>query len=357
MRRSLVWSLLVLGAAVSGLTWACVTSPSFSTSKLQGPTLITVGSQGLFKLTAVRTSGKGEDDTASATWDVTPSAVARLERPGVVTGLAEGLATVTATMDNTVATLPLRILVAGDYHVTGTVRDASGNPIGGASVATTGTPFSQTTTDANGIYNLSNIYGLTTLHVSVGSFTSDRQINVNANMTSVDFTLPVPAGFINVTGLWTTTFNAPAGCAASLPEAARQRTYSVTISQSVSSLTFRFSAPSVAFSPTFSAVMNANGLTLRLVTDSYDYYYYGPFSTTLLDKLAPGQWLDVKGVITIPTLSATVLTGTLAGEFDYYEGNPALNLPATGTPNVRCQGSTSVTLARIVTPATQRIRR
>jgi len=357
MRRA-VSSLLLVGAAISGLTWACVTSPSFSSSKLTGPVVIAVGSQATFKMTAVRSTGSAEDDTARATWDVTPSSIGRVDRPGVVTGLAEGLATVTATVDNTVSTLPLRVLVSGDFHVSGTVRDPSGTPIPGALVATTGAPFAQATTDATGAFTLANVYGFTTLRASVLGFTNDRQVNVNANTSGVDFTVPIPPGFVNITGNWTTTWTPPSACASLLPAAAQARTYTVAIKQSASSLTFIFSAPTLPFSPPFTGVVNASGLSLPLLANYYYYYYYGPFASTLFDRFAPGQWLNVKGQIQIPVLGLTTMTGTLAGEFDYYTGDPNLTQPPpTSKPIVRCVGSTSVTFTRLLSAAAARSRR
>lgn len=356
--RRVAFSLLLLGAAISGLTWACVASPSFSSSKLTGPVVIAVGSQATYKMTAVRATGSAEDDTARATWDVTPASIARVDRPGVVTGLGEGLATVTATLDNTVSTLSLRVLIPGDFHVSGTVRDPAGNPIPGASVATTGAPFAQGTTDANGAFTLSNVYGLTTLRASLLGFTNDRQVNVDANTSGVDFTVPIPAGFVNITGNWTTTWTPPPACASLLPAAAQARTYTVAIKQSASSLTFTFSSPTLLFSLPFVGVVNASGLSLPLLTNYYYYYYYGPFASTLFDKFGPGQWLDVKGQIQIPTLASTAMTGTLAGEFDYYSADASFTQPPpSAKPIVRCVGSTSVTFTRLLSAAAARIRR
>ncbi|PYQ72847.1 MAG: hypothetical protein DMG04_16050 [Acidobacteria bacterium] len=85
---------------VAGFAAACSSSPTSSTTTASVAitgAAPTVGSTAQFTATATMSNGTTQDVTSSATWQSGDAAIATVSSAGVVTGVAAGSTTVTAT--------------------------------------------------------------------------------------------------------------------------------------------------------------------------------------------------------------------------------------------------------------------
>lgn len=150
---------------------------------------------------------------------------------------------------------------------------------------------------------------------------------------------------------WTATVSAPASCAASLPPGTAHRVYGVSVVRPFSPAPLLTLSSAFTMSPnTFAGSLSAGTLTVPL-PDEID---YGQNDGGILERLAPGRWLDVSGTITAPIASPPA-TGVLDGAFDYYEVDPMLKtLPGLAEPRIHCAGRGTVVLARTSPDVTAR---
>jgi hypothetical protein len=345
--QRIVSTLVVVLSLVGALTWACKsagpTSPG-ATLKLSVPARVNVGDQTGLRLIGPAPGGGIEDDALLATWDVTPASVGRIDGAGVFTGLASGTATITATVHGNTATGTIHVLSPTDFHVSGVVRDGEGQLIPFATLGLVSANKAVFSTP-NGAYSLPGILGPVTIRAQFAGAISDQTLDVEADVSNLDFTLTTIPGVLNLSGSWTATFSAPNACAASLPSGTAQRIYDLTVQQSSSPQpAFTFSSR-VTFSP-FAFFGTISGPALELPLP--DFAYYGENDGGILERIAPGQWLDVSGTVTIPSITSQPASGTLTGAFDYYEVDPILTaLPGLAQPKTHCAGTGTVVLARV----------
>jgi len=154
----------------------------------------------------------------------------------------------------------------------------------------------------------------------------------------------IPGGLMNLPGSWTATVSAPAACAASLPPGTARRVYRVNVAQPFSPApVLTLSSAFMMFPNTFTGAASAGTLTFPL-SEEID---YGENDGGLLERLAPGQWLDVSGTVAASSLASPPATGMLDGAFDYYEVDPMLKtLPGLAQPRIHCAGTGTVVLAQ-----------
>ncbi|MGI8587771.1 MAG: S8 family serine peptidase [Chloroflexia bacterium] len=106
-----------------------------------------------------------------------------------------GISFTTSVMSTTTSTLPIALNRMATGTVTGTVSDGT-NPVAGVLVSVDGLPNIYTTTDAQGVYTMTNVpAGTFTVHAEKCSYTGDvANITVTyPNTTSHNFTLGSPS--------------------------------------------------------------------------------------------------------------------------------------------------------------------
>lgn len=102
---------VVLACAFAFALAACSNSPSTAVMSVEviGPTL-EVGATGQFKATATLSDGTKQDVTPVSTWTSSNTAVATVTAAGLVTAVAVGSTTITATYQGTTAKDPIQVI-------------------------------------------------------------------------------------------------------------------------------------------------------------------------------------------------------------------------------------------------------
>ncbi len=354
-RRTL--SVVVLSLTVAGLWWACgnPTGPS-NTLSVTGPVgaAITVGGQAKLKAFVSGSNGELQDVSSQATWSSTPTGIVSIDSTGLVTGLAAGTATVTASFNGQHALVGVNV-VAPTFRVSGVVTDAVSVPVPGALVSATSGAATDTTysNDFVGTYLFTLPAGTWQVQASADGFNPASQTITLSGNTTLNFVLTPAATPTGVGGDWQIVLSAPPDCASTLPADVRQFTFTGAISVSGGSLVLNLLNLQGPSGGPFSVDGQMFGNAVTFALPEFD--YYGAVSGELVLQLAPTRWIGIFGTIT-GTLTGTTIPAVLTGEFNDFETANAQTLP-TDPPTASCAGAGTATFTRIVPSAAHRIRR
>jgi hypothetical protein len=160
------------------------------------------------------------------------SGIATVSPTGLVTAIDLGRATIRANLDSpaAVSDFVVTVLPEGTYILAGRVRTAGYFPLNDVGVQILDGPMvgRTTITDAFGYYSFKGVTGVQQVRAS-----KDGYLPVTARVSAVtdhvDFDLE-PTDYAAVGGVYRLTFDASPSC--DLPEEAKHRTYTATISQS-----------------------------------------------------------------------------------------------------------------------------
>jgi hypothetical protein len=353
MRRTAL--LVLLGLAVASGWWACSssTSPSPVTSlALTAPSTIVNGTQAILSLFATSADGTRQNVTGQATWTSSPSGILAIQPDGLVTALAVGLTTITATFGGQTQHATVQVL-SPMFTLSGRVTDAGVvNLVGAVVTITTNGTTRSTTSGFSGTYFFTGVSGATQLQVAADGFvTSTQTVQMTQNMT-INVALTPTVTPVSVSGAWLVTFSASPDCAAALPADARQLTFAATLTQLSTQLQLLLADPTDPRRQyTVSGTIAGSAVAFELPeTDYYGTYVDGD----VLHALATTRWLGIFGTVA-GTATPTAIPAVFTGRFNYYETVVTTDSPQN-PPTASCGGLGSATFARAGTSAAHRIR-
>jgi hypothetical protein len=213
----------------------------------------------------------------------------------------------------------------GTVRLTGAVSTSNPiQPVAGATVEIVGGPSAglTTVTDWEGRYKLYGVAGAGSLRVSKDGYEPQlREVSGSVHAT-VNITLPLLAAVPNVSGTYSLTITADAGCEYPMPEPFTIRTYTAAITQTGRSLTVALSGV-----PFFIDEGRGNGfpgqadprqLTFQL--DDNDHFGDGS-NPDVVEQISATRVLFLFGQITTD-ITPTRLTGTLDGSLVFADRAP-----------------------------------
>ena len=319
--RSVV-AIAGLGLVTTTL-WSCSPTapppPPTCAAHISGPATVPPGGTAQFTLTANYSDGTTKDVTASAIWSSSNQAALTIAA-GLASGLQPGETTITASLlscFNHQTSVGVMIVPAGTFRLIGQVRE-SGFAVPNATVqVTAGTGSGLTTSsDASGNFRLYGVAGMIQVTASKAGYTPttvSTPVFTNASV-AIDLSPSVPEP--SLAGTYTLTLAADPACPTSganaLPDFARTRSYTATISQQGPSLTVVLSGASFVMSPqttnTFSGREAPDGITFTLVQT--DYYFYS--TAVIEERVSDNQFYLPGGTIVASRVGADIV-GTLNG--------------------------------------------
>jgi hypothetical protein len=200
--------LLLISASACGSGSNSTTSPTPTAPTTVGPssvtvlcsntTLTAVGQQTQCSVTVVLSNGISQDQTLASQWNSSNSNVAPVSSTGLVTAVANGSATITATFQGVQGVRAVGVTLPTTFTLTGTLTDGTSRgilPNINIQIVSGTNNGRSAVTDGGGNYTMSGLSaGTFTLSVSAVSYlTTTQQVTFSAN-TRVDLVLQrVPA--------------------------------------------------------------------------------------------------------------------------------------------------------------------
>lgn len=343
MRTSLK---LVLLAALASAWWACdgPNGPSGSSPSplrelvINGPTQVAPGTTAQFTATARFEDGSSQDLTFRTLWRSSKSDVLRISDTGVAQGVSRGEVVVSAELSRVRRQTAVLVLPAGTYKLSGRITEPGG-PIAGASAeVVSGTGLGLLAqSDTNGFYALYGVAGPIRLRLSKTGF-ADQMIDATVtDHTRQDFELSLHFDSLDISGTWRLTVSASPACSSTLPEAIRQREFTVGIAQSGNRITLTPSSPTLVRKNAIEGRIYSDYVSVTLWFEDY-YVDYG-----LFDRVTPTDWVGIRGSLQ-GTVKMPAIDGTFSGAFDYYQTNSGALFP--GRLTATCAADPSYVLRR-----------
>jgi hypothetical protein len=152
------------------------------------------------------------------------------------------------------------------------------------------------------------------LRLSAAGF-EERVLDATVNgHTFQDYELKLLFPSHDVSGTWHLTVSASPECRDKLPEAIREREFSVTIVQTGSRITFTPSSPTLVRKNAIEGHVYSDVFSVTLWYDDY-YLDYG-----VLERVSPTDWVGIRGSLQ-GTSTTSAIAGVFTGAFDYYVTN------------------------------------
>jgi hypothetical protein len=312
--------------------------------ELTGPHLIQPGESVTYALIEPRGASRA---VPGVRWSSSAPDVLAIDSAGVATGRVAGEATLTAEIDGGHLNLPVLVLPAGTFKLTGRVTESgSSTQVSGARVAAYSDmngslpPVVETTSGPLGFYVLYGVPAQSFIRVTQGGyFTTVDRVDLVAHGVR-DFSIAWDIGTLNLTGSYTLTIEADANCAAeSRPLAAslRRRSFGAAIQQTGSLLVVSVGSPCVANDLDLSGGCqflgrsSVNGATFSMTTG-------GPFAyPDLVEGLPLSFGFPQHGLLFLGTATTSTfgdrLSGSMVGEISH--NSQAFPTPRTVTASCR----------------------
>jgi len=235
-------------AAVISMTWlvSCgkqtPTGPGGAASPsvhiIAPPALTFPGQTG--QLTAEETfpDGAKSDVTSAAVWRSSNPSVAFVSSTGLVTLVAAGVTTITATIPSgQIGTLSLAVAPA---NIAGRVTEAGGIDLPGVQVTIIGGPRDGqvTTTNEYGDYGFGAVTGVQQVKATKDGYTT-AYTSIPTDPTHADVVMYATTPYADLSGSWHVTFSASPSCR--LPDDVTTRTYAAAVQQNYARLLIRLS--------------------------------------------------------------------------------------------------------------------
>jgi hypothetical protein len=299
------------GAASAAIALTAKALPVLSSITVTGPAEVAPGATGQYKATGNYVDGSTRDLTSTSTWTSFSNSVIRHIGSGQFQGVAGGETRVNATNSGKSSSIPVMVLPAGTYKLSGTVKDT----IGGVEdvtvqvVSGTGTGLSARTQYGGG-YRLYGVSGAVQLRASSpGYFSRDFSATVNGH-TVQDVQIDPDGTSMDLAGDWTFSVGTSSACSNSWPAAARRREATAVIRQQATRLYVHFASPTMPDNYESTGRILGSQFSLTIYYD----YYYG--SHGFLDRVSQTEWVAAYGTITGQASQSTI-TGTFNGTIEY----------------------------------------
>ena len=292
---------------------------------LAGPASVPPGGTAQFTLIEKLSDGTERDVTGQALWSSNSPSLS-IGNGATTRGLATarssmGEAGISAryTPQGQVATSRTRgvlVLPDGTFRVLSRVMEPGGFPVPNVSVTvTSGSAAGQRMlTGVDGRTSLYGIAGPARVSVSKENYTSGSQdILVTAPDQQVDFELSPSAPIEQVAGIYTFTIAASSRCSSTLPEEARSRTYTATVTSEGRALAVVLSgATFLASNSRFAGRLDPGRLFFDLGSYGYGFYYsYFPSGSYVIELLTANR-LRIVGTLN-GRVSGNTISGNLSG--------------------------------------------
>ena len=297
-----------------------------------GPAEIAPGTSGQYTATGRYDDGSTKDLSATASRRSNDSSVLRSAGSGRFDALKGGETSVSANTLNKFASTNVLVQQPGTFKLSGTVRDPGGTVDGVDVEVISGNASSlqKTKSRFDGRYALYSVSGDIRVRASApGYATEEFDMTVSGN-TVRDFTLRTSGPIANITGEWKLTVSTSSACSNSWPAALRRREVPVTITQSETRFSVKFTGQTMMSSYPSEGRIAGSLFSLTLYADYY-YYYYG--LSGFIERISPTEWLRVTGTFRSTDASASLIAGNLEGTFDYIISSSANATYPTGRHN------------------------
>jgi hypothetical protein len=297
--------------------------PVILTTELVAPSSIAPGESQQLTLTARWSDGTTTDVTSQAVWQGTNSRVLTVTPSGVVTGVANGEASVSARHANQTRFRALLVLPTGTFRLRGQVKEADLG-LDGVAISVDSAPGVRQTSISGfgGGYVFYGLAGRVAIEARKdGYLPKVDQVDVVEDRT-FDVQLAPARARTDFSGHWALTISAST-CRSTrfgpMPDEAKTRRYSATLTQEGPRV--RLVLADAEF-----VIVGGKGNTLTGTTDPNDamqltlygpndfYYYYYRLPPDLVERLNDGRQLVISGSVTASGDSRRV-AGTLSGSF------------------------------------------
>ncbi|HXG72559.1 MAG TPA: hypothetical protein VNJ04_18300 [Gemmatimonadaceae bacterium] len=294
---------------------------------------------------AIKSDGSVENVSSQARWSPTNSPILQVSPTGLATGTGRGQETVIASFANRSVGARVLVLPRGTFAVTGNIKESGfGVPLVLVTVITgIGTGLT-TLTNVNGYYELYGVSGPVQIQLKKEGYVNTlRQVDVAAHGTR-DFDIPIEGTRKNYAGIYTLTIAMNEPCRftfGTLPDAAKRRVYTATVSQDAGRLTVLltdadFIVTNGLGNRFFALVDPLDRVTAQIGNAEEDFYfgYFGRFD--IVERLSPTA-LTVQGAVTARGTPQSI-SGTLQGSIATSKRPTAPFLPSAATCNSDTHG-------------------
>lgn len=296
-------------------------TPTLVTTELVAPTRIAPGESVQLILNARWSDGTTTDVTAQATWQTSNARTLTVTSSGLLTGVANGEATVLGRYSNMSRNRSLLVLPTGTFRLRGQVKEADVG-LSGVSISVESAGMKQTASSSfGGVYAFYGVAGRTAIEARMeGYLPKFEQVDVVEDRT-YDIQLAPARTRADVSGRWRLTVSASA-CQTTrygpLTGEAMTRRYTATVTQNGPRLTMALSdAEFVIVSGrgnTISGTTDPNDFMRLTIAGPSDYYYAYYRISDLVERLSDGTQLLISGSVAASGNSQRI-AGTLEGSF------------------------------------------
>jgi hypothetical protein len=298
---------------------------TMSRLEVAGPSAVQPGETAQFLATAHFSDGTNRDVTGEAAWHSSNTSVLTLSGGGVATARDRGEAEVRVIFAGLLRTLQVLVLPTGTFRLAGRVTEAgvATEFVRDARVeATAGSgPAVFTMTDNNGRYRLYGVSADPEIRVTREGYEPHVQRLLMAEHATLDVELKLTRPRENLSGVYTLTLTAAPDCSSALPDEARTRTYTATVTQTASRLSVTLGGATffTGFGQranTFVGTTDVERVTFSLFSHYDDgWYYYYP---SVIEQIAPQLFLVPAGSV-MGTISTSGISGRLDGVIELRE--------------------------------------
>ena len=299
------------------------TAPALAlvTTELVGPSRIAPGESQQLTLNARWSDGTTTDVTSQTTWQTNSSRTLTVTASGVLTGVANGEATVSGRYSGMTRSRFLLVLPAGTFRLRGQVKEADLG-LNDVSISIESAGLRQTAqTVLGGGYAFYGVAGRTAIEARKdGYHPRFEQVDVVEDRT-YEIQLAPARARTDFSGRWTLTLSASA-CQTTrfgpLPEEAKTRRYTAIATQSGPQLRLTLADADFVVvggrGNTISGTTDPNDAMRLTIAGPADYYYYYYRIGDLVERFSDGRQLAISGTVTASGDSRRV-DGRLDGSF------------------------------------------
>ena len=302
-------------------------TPDVVRVEVGGPTTIAPGEATRLTLTAVRSDGSVEDVTAAAVWRTSNDRVLEISAAGVARGLAVGEADVIARHQAWSRAMQVLVLPAGTHRLTGrvsvggiAVRDVTVAVVSGVGAGLTAV------TTPDGGYAFYGVSGSIRIHLKKAGYANRIATLDVAGHQTFDLELVPEQPVANFSGTYALTIAAAPCRFGQLPEAARNRAYTATVSQHGFRLHVTLTGADFIIANDrgnkFSGFVDPTGLvTFAIVGDTvlFNDPYYHFAEHDLAERFETSRTLLVSGIVTAQATPSGI-SGQLLGAINVAQG-------------------------------------
>lgn len=303
------------------------TTPSVVRVEVGGPATIPPGESIQLTLTAVLSDGSVKDVTGAAVWRTSNDRVLEISAAGVARGLAVGEADVIARHEAWSGTMQVLVLPAGTHRLTGRVsvggiaiRDVTMEVVSGVGAGLTAI------TTPDGGYAFYGVSGSIRIHLKKAGYGNRIAMLDVAGDRTFDLELVPERPVANLSGTYALTIAAAPCRFGQLPEAARNRVYTATVSQDNFRLHVRLTGADFIIANSrgdkFSGFVDPTGLvTFAIVGDTvlFNDPYYHFVEHDLAERFETNRTLLVSGIVTAHATPSGI-SGLLSGAINVAQG-------------------------------------